>query len=187
MNSARSTRWLAATLVVAAICCAAAFARLNAVARSADDAGRAFAQSQAQLRQLTARPLAGKGASGDDRGGHGDAGNAIDANSQVNRHLRDAAAAAGVADKLVSIEPGEPNQVAGTDYQEMLVFLRLESLSVRELVTFLHAHASADTATHAKAIELSTIARDEGGELWLADVTLAYTSHAPQQLEATPR
>ena len=188
MNSARSTRWLAATLVVAAFCCAAAFARLNAFARRAEDAGRAFTQAQAQLRQLAVRPLAGESASGGGGRGGGGAGNAIDANSQVNRHLRDAAAAAGVADKLVSIEPGEPNLVAGTDYQEMLVFLRLEPVSLRELVTFLHAHAWADSATHAKAIELSTIARNQkDGELWLADVTLAYVSHAPQQSEATPR
>ena len=166
MTSARSTQLLAALLVVAAFCCAAAFARLNQSSRAADDAARTFAQSQSQLKQLSSRPIIGNG----DNAG---------ANAQINRHLRDAAAAAGVAEKLVSIEPGEPNQVAGTDYQEMLVFLRLESIPLRELVTFLHAHAAADAASHAKAIELSAPRHQGANDLWLADVTLAYTTYAP--------
>ena len=179
MTSARSTKLLAALLVVAALCCAAAFARLNRTSRGTDDAARAFAQSQAQLKQLSNRSILDS-SSNDKAGG----------NAQINRHLRDAAAAAGVAEKLVSIEPGEPNQVAGTDYQEMLVFLRLESVPLRQLVTFLHAHAAADAAAHAKTIELST-ARTRGAEAeWVADVTLAYTSYVPPppvQSEATSK
>src|SRR5688500_18776949 len=119
MTSARSTHLLAGLLVVAAVCCAGALARLNRLSRQADDAARAFAQSHAQLTQLSARPFAGNG------GGTSGArvSSATDSNAQINRHLRHAAAAAGVAERLVSIEPGEPNQVAGTNYQEMLVFL----------------------------------------------------------------
>jgi hypothetical protein len=180
MTSARLTKLLAALLVVAALCCASAFARLKRTSRGTDDAARAFAQSQAQLKQLSNRPILDSGSSNDKAG----------ANAQINRHLRDAAAAAGVAEKLVSIEPGEPNQVAGTDYQEMLVFLRLESVPLRQLVTFLHAHAAADAAAHAKTIELST-ARTRGPEdAWVADVTLAYTSYVPPppvQSEATSK
>jgi hypothetical protein len=130
------------------------------------------------LKQLSNRPVL---AGGSDKAG---------ANAQINRHLRDAATATGVAEKLVSIEPGEPNHVAGTDYQEMLVFLRLESVPLRQLVTFLHAHAAADAAAHAKTIELST-PRTRGGvdDVWVADVTLAYTSYAPPpvQSEATSK
>jgi hypothetical protein len=177
MTTVRTTRLLVALLVVAALCCAAALARLNRLSRGADDAAHAFAQSQAQLKQLSGRSFNGQ--SGVGGGGGGTLGSATDPNSQINRRLRDAATAAGVADKLVSIEPGEPNQVAGTDYQEMLVFLRLEPLPLRQLVTFLHAHAAADVAARTKAIELS-MSRDRGvDEIWLADITLAYTSYAP--------
>ena len=173
MTSARSTRLLAALLVVAALCCVAAFARLSRSARAANDAAGAFAQSQGKLKQLASRPVLG-------------AGDHANANAQINRHLRDAAAAAGVADRLVSIEPGEPNQVAGTDYQEMLVFLRLESIPLRQLVTFLHAHAAAEAASHAKTIELSTPRHQGSDDVWLADVTLAYTSYVTQP-EATAK
>jgi hypothetical protein len=178
MTSARSTHLLAALVVVAALCCALAFGRLNRSSQAAGDAARAFAQSQAQLKQLSSRPTVG----GSDN---------VGASAQINRHLRDAASAAGVAEKLVSIEPGEPNQVAGTDYREMLVFLRLESIPLRQLVTFLRAHAAADAASHAKTIELSSARKEGADELWLADVTLAYTTYAPPPeqpgQEATPR
>ena len=183
MTSSRSTHLLAGLLVLAAVCCAGALARLNRSARQADDAARAFAQSQAQLAQLTGRPLAGNsggGASGPR------ASSAPDSNAQINRHLRNAAAAAGVAERLVSIEPGEPNQVPGTDYQEMLVFLRLEPIPLRQLVTFLHEHAAADAAARTKAIELSSAQNQGAEDLWLIDVTLAYTSYAPQP-EATSK
>jgi hypothetical protein len=172
MTTARTTRLLAVLLVIAALCCAAAFARLNRSSNGAADAARAFAQSQVQLKQLSGRAVAGGQA-----GGAG--GGAADPNSQINRHLRDAAATAGVAEKLVSIEPGEPNQIAGTNYQEMLVFLRVERVPLRQLVTFLHEHALADAASRTKEIELSMSREQAADELWMADVTLSYTSYAP--------
>jgi hypothetical protein len=176
MSSARTTHLLAALLIVAALCCAAAFARLNRASRAADDAARAFAQSQSQLMQLSTRAIVVAGG-----GSSSGAGDTAGANTQINRHLRDAATATGVAEKLVSIEPGEPNQVPGTDYQEMLVFLRLESIPLRQLVAFLHEHAVAEAASHAKTIELSARRAQGADDTWLADVTLAYTSYAPQQ------
>ena len=180
MNSARTTHLLAALLIVAALCCAAAFARLNRASRAADDAARAFAQAQSQLKQLSSRAIVVAGSGGSSSSSSG-AGDKAGANTQINRHLRDAATAAGVAEKLVSIEPGEANQVPGTDYQEMLVFLRLESIPLRQLVAFLHAHAAAEAASRAKTIELSAARTQGADDLWLADVTLAYTSYAPQQ------
>ena len=175
MNAARTTHLLAALLVAAALCCAAALARLNRLSQDADDAARGFSESQAQLRELSGRQVAANGV------GTGGGGPGSDAapDAQINRHLRAAAAAAGVAEKLVSIEPGEPNQVAGTDYQEMLVFVRLKPLPLSELVTFLHEHAAADAAARTKAIELSTPRNEGTAQLWLADVTLAYTTYAP--------
>ena len=177
MTNARSTHVLVALLTVAALCCAVAFARLNRLSRGASDAARAFARSQNQLKQLSGRQFVGNNNNG---GGSGTGDTMGVTDTQTSRHLRDAAAAAGVAEKLVSIEPGEPNQVAGTDYQETLVFLRLEPLPLRQLVTFLHEHAAADAASRTKAIELSTAPTPGVDQLWLADVTLAYIRYAPQ-------
>ena len=180
MTNARSTYVLVSLLAVAALCCALAFARLNRLSRGASDGARAFARSQTQLKQLSGRQFVGNSNGGGS--GAGDTMGVTD--TQTSRHLRDAAAAAGVAEKLVSIEPGEPNQVAGTDYQETLVFLRLEPLPLRQLVTFLHEHAAADAASRTKAIELSTAPTPGVDQLWLADVTLAYVRYAPQPAPA---
>ena len=165
MTNSRATHFLAALLAVAAVSCGVAWSRFDAKADAAADAARSFAESQRQLATLSSSAVVDRAGSGGDASG-------------IDRRLRAAAAAAGVAEKLVSIEPGEPTQVAGTDVQEMLVFLRLEPLPLRQLVTFLHTLAAGDAASRAKAIELST-PRDGGADdVWVADVTLAYTSPA---------
>jgi hypothetical protein len=126
------------------------------------------------------------------RSGGGDAGGdarlattlgATDA-SQLNRLLREAAAHAGAAERIVSIEPGPPSRLAG-DYVQLPVFLRLEAISMRELTMFLHQLATIDPSTRAQSIDLSaagnaTTGGGAGPELWDADVTIACVNYQPE-------
>jgi len=112
---------------------------------------------------------------------------------ELNRRLRSAATIAGVPNELVSIDPGPARQVRDTDYDETVVYLRLDNVTLRQLVTFLHQLSSRDKALRTKSLQLAppaptgiarpqvatTGAKPESGEPWTADVTLAYLSYSP--------
>ena len=174
MNGTWTTKLLAAVVVTSAFAFALAAGRLGRAARAAADAGEAFSRASAQLAELS-------------RGGGSVAAPATRADpAGIDRQLRDAAGVAGVADRLVSVEPGEANHVAGTGRQELPVFLRVEPVALRDLVTFLHELTRADSSCRAAAIELSTPPQPAADELWVADVTLAYTRAAPAPAPAPP-
>jgi hypothetical protein len=163
MSSSRQTWLLGVLAIVAAVACA--------LATRAADALRDNATARSQLAELSARSGGVLAASGD----------GIPQGEELNRRLRDAANAAAVAEKLVSIEPGEINRRPETDEQEMLVFLRLETLTMNELVAFLHRLDAADASSRTRTIELSSA--DSAGaevdaanprEAWHADVTLSF-------------
>src|SRR5439155_13088281 len=100
--------------------------------------------------------------------------------AELSRRLHEAAAATGVAEKLTTIDPFSPARVENSDYQEMQVALKLESLSMRELVTFLHQLTSTDSASRVKVIELEAPQGEQSGETWTADVTMAYLIYSPR-------
>jgi len=108
---------------------------------------------------------------------------------ELNRRLRAAATIAGVPNELVSIDPGPARQVRDTDYDETVVFLRLDNVTLRQLVTFLHQLSDKDKALRTKMLQLAPSAQTgivrpivaPGGELWTADVTLAYLSFSPHK------
>ncbi len=172
MTPARQTIALVVLLMAAALSCALAYTKLDRLSARASAAAREFGESRAQLAALSKSPTAGPGA--------------IPQVNELNRRLRDAADASGVADKLISVEPGESNRLPDADVQEMLVFLRLESLTMPQLAGFLHRLASVDPSSHAKTIELSApgtgaeSAKPQAVETWQADVTLSYLSYAPR-------
>jgi len=112
---------------------------------------------------------------------------------ELNRRLRAAATIAGVRNELASIDPGPARQVRDTDYDETVVYLRLDNVTLRQLVTFLHQLSSRDKALRTKSLQLAppaptgiartqgatTSLKQESGELWSADVTLAFLSYSP--------
>jgi hypothetical protein len=109
--------------------------------------------------------------------------------------LRGAATIAGVADQLVSIEPGQPTPLRDSDFSETPVYLRLRALTLRQLVTFLHQLSTGNAGVRAKAIELSpppdssaapTSAAGGADEQWTGDVTLAYLTYTPRPRAVTP-
>jgi hypothetical protein len=106
--------------------------------------------------------------------------------AELNRRIHSAAQASGVAEKLTNVEPYAAARVESSDYQEMQVALRLESLTMRDLITFLHQLTSSDAASRVKVIELESPGQSEPGqsaEAWTADVTMAYLIYSPRPAE----
>lgn len=109
---------------------------------------------------------------------------------ELNRRLRSAADAAGLADQLASIDPLPPRPLRDTEYDEMLVVLHLNAATVKQVVTFLHQLSATDRAMRTKMIEMATpetagasgppATQPAPDELWTTDVTLAYLSFAPR-------
>jgi hypothetical protein len=111
---------------------------------------------------------------------------------ELNRALRSAATVAGVGDRLVSIEPGQPTSLRDSDFSETPVYLRLRAATLRQLVTFLLNLSGSTSGMRPKSIELSppavpaseVIGSEE--ERWTADVTLALLSYTPRPQTAAP-
>jgi hypothetical protein len=107
----------------------------------------------------------------------------------LNLRLHAAAAAAEIPDPA-SIEPGTPTRVPDSDYEDLPVFVRLDALTLKQLVTFLHDLARNDASCRAKMIELSApegssaavpaTQNSNSPETWSADVTLAYRIYSPR-------
>ena len=102
--------------------------------------------------------------------------------SQISRRIREATRAAGLDDPS-SLEPSPPARVGTSDYTETPVYLALEPLTLRQLVTFLHHLCRIDPGARIKQIELSppeSIAAQEGPEdLWTAGVAVGYLTYSP--------
>ena len=106
--------------------------------------------------------------------------------SDLVRRVADVAAIAGV--QLTTREPGIPQRLGTSEYNELPVFLGFESITLRQLTVFLNQLALSDPGSRAKMIELRP--REPGatgpagpadGELWTADVTIAYLVYAPKE------
>ena len=139
----RRTQLLALLLILGLVACALAYGRMD---KRRADAATAAADLAACRRDLAALSAAGFSPARAAPLAGGDGGNGESADPELHRRIRQAATVAGVPDRLVGIEPGEPRQLPNSDYAETLVFLRLEALTLRQLLTFLHHLALADEA-----------------------------------------
>ena len=104
-------------------------------------------------------------------------------NLDLNTRIRNAANDAGVPDQIANIEPGQPRPIRDTDYTESLVSLRLNTVNLRQLVTFLHRLSVHDASIRTKAFDLSAptgLPADAVGDLWTADVTLGLLIYSPR-------
>ena len=100
--------------------------------------------------------------------------------SDLNRRIRDAATSAGISQNLSGIEPNRPVRVRETDYNELMVFLRFENVSVRQLSAFMHRLNANDPACRIKSIELDASPDPSDTTHWTSDLTLAYLTYAPR-------
>jgi type II secretory pathway pseudopilin PulG len=102
--------------------------------------------------------------------------------SELNRRLHAAAADAGMTDALASIDPGQPHPLMDTEYDETLIFLRANGVTIRQLVEFLHKLSLQDASLRTKSIELGIPTGQPAGspgDTWTADVTLSVLTYAP--------
>ena len=98
--------------------------------------------------------------------------------------LGQAANDAGISGKLASVQPGQAQALRESDYTETPVYVRLNSVSLRQTLTFLYNLSSANANVRAKTIELTpdpSTAKAGGEELWTTDLTLAYLSYTPRE------
>jgi hypothetical protein len=104
---------------------------------------------------------------------------------EVSRRLNTAAAVAGIPDKLKDVDPKNPPvRLGNTDYSEQPVILRFEGITLQQLTRYLHELATSDPGSRAKSVELSppeTAPASGSGELWTADVSIAYLTYAPKE------
>ena len=108
------------------------------------------------------------------------------ADPELNRRLSAASVVAGISGELASIEPGQPNRLRDTDYTETPVYVRLDAVTLRHLLSFLSSLTASDAAVRPKSIELATPATAtanaaDSAELWTTDLTLAYLTYAPRR------
>lgn len=101
--------------------------------------------------------------------------------SDLNRRIRDAATAAGISQNLSGIEPNRPVRLRESDYNELMVFLRFENVSIRQLATFMHRLGSVDPACRIKTIELDSPPDPADTTHWTSDLTLAYLTYSPRE------
>jgi hypothetical protein len=160
MNRVR-TSLLVVLLIAASLSAWLALAHLAGARDRANTSARDLATSRKALAAL--------------RGARAATPTAANDSNPINSVLREAASASGASAKLASIEPGQSAAIAGTDYDETPVFLRIDPMPLRPLVTFLHAASARDPRVRCRSIELSA---GDSPDAWSADITLAYLSHS---------
>jgi hypothetical protein len=162
MKSSR-TNLLAALVIVASVCAAVGYARLQTARAGALSAQRDLIECRDDLDALSSAGATRAVAA------------AAPDQSQLDRLLNQAASEAGT--KLSGIEPGMTDREGNGDVVETSVFVRLDALTLRQLVTFLHSLSQYDSAARAKLIELATPqAQESSSDAWAADVTISYRS-----------
>jgi hypothetical protein len=166
--TARQTKLLVLLLLIAGVCAWISWSRMDRLHDAAQTAQQDLDVCRGYLHDLsatgTATTLTG----------------AVDA-SELNRRLREAAASAQISEKLVSVEPSQAQRLANSDYSELPVFLRLESVDLRQLVAFLQQLGGSDAGCRTKLLNLDPAPGDQSPERWSADVTLGYLLYSPRQ------
>jgi hypothetical protein len=180
------TRFLVILLIVATITATLAMAHLSSAKRQAEDSARDLdltkqyladirasrgTSSQPIVAAMPALPLRATDT----------ATQASQLRAGVFDSLRQAAAATDASGKLTSIEPGQPARIEGSDYQETPIFLRLEAMPMKQLVSFLYESCARDAKARCRSIELSAAPSSND---WSADVTIGYLSYSPRAGES---
>jgi hypothetical protein len=173
----RTTQLLIVLVALALVCAMIGGIRLNDARRSAI--------SRADDLQAVRDALADIARHG---GGPLKSPSAISSNDpELNRRLRAAAVAAGVADQLTSVEPGQPARLRDGDFVETPVFLRLDGATLRGTVGMLSRLCADDPSITVKSIELSPPQTAPApvtaapAETWTADLTVAYLVYSPKR------
>jgi hypothetical protein len=166
----RTTQLLSVLLIVAAVAAVISLVQLREARGDALDRLEDLRLVRADLADLAHARIGG-----------GISPSAGSSDPALTRRLRSAATAAGVADQLSSIEPGQPSRLPDTDYMETPVFVRLDAATLQSLVTMLSDLSADERAIAVRSIELSPPASPKPSEeTWTADLTFAYVTYSPR-------
>src|SRR3954469_15364712 len=118
----RTSNLLIVLLIAAALAAAIAYAHLT---RKRDEAERASADLQVVRQDLHDLARAGTTTTG--------AAGTAAAGAEMTARISAAASSAGVSGQLTGIEPIRPGRVEGSDYNETVVFVHFQPLTLRQV------------------------------------------------------
>ena len=178
----RRTILLAMLVAAAAIACAAAWLWMSEQREAAAVAATDLAVARRDMDYIARMRLA--------PGNTVAVAQSLDS-SEISRRIREAARTAGVDDPS-SLEPSPAARVGTTDYTETPVYLALEPLTLKQLVTFLHHLCRIDPGARVKQIELSppegqaagagaVVVQDGPEDIWTAGVAVGYLTYSPRK------
>ena len=178
MHANRRSQLLLLLLIVSMIACGAAWGFLKSQRSNAVSSGYDLRVCETELAGMSASSTAGQArasATGDD--------------IAINQQLRAAAISARLSDQLVSIEPGTSSRIGETDYTRTPIYVRLNAVSLVQLVGFLYQLAIDNHALTTSDIELSPptaapLDSSTSSEIWTADLTLSYLQYAKHQSQS---
>jgi len=172
MAPRQRTQLLALLLIPSAIAAASGWSSLNTNRANALDRQKDLAICNTELAAINVKAATTAGQN-----------TATTEDLAINRRLRGAAIAAHLSDQLASVDPGAAVRLADSDYLQTPIYLRLNAVTLQELVSFLYELSSTDNALRTSDIELSlplasAPAGAEAGDRWTADITLSYLAYA---------
>jgi type II secretory pathway pseudopilin PulG len=106
--------------------------------------------------------------------------------ADLSGRISNAANESQVSSQLAGIDPGRSSHLENSDYNETLVVVRFQPLSLKQLAQFLDALHSDDPRARPRTIELATPAEPTSAEAWSCNLTLSYLSYAPIKENSTP-
>lgn len=170
MTTSKRTILLVLLLAAAAVGTVAAWSRLDA-SRSRATAGReGLAACRVKLAAIDARSAVTGGGTADE--------------VTIDRRLGKAAAAASLDQQLASTDFGSPARAGDSAFTQTPVYLRLNAVTMAQLVGFLIDLSAGDNAVRTTDIDLTpplvAPPAHSAGDHWTADVTLAYLAFSPK-------
>jgi len=101
---------------------------------------------------------------------------------EIQAAIENVAADAGISkDKLIRISPMPAQRLADSAYMEKPTHVRLDDVTLEQMVTLLHRLAAKQQGLVAKSIQLRSPQADDTGDLWVAEIELTYLIYEPTE------
>lgn len=106
------------------------------------------------------------------------AGSQSKAPNEIQVAVEKQAKAAGIPlDSLADISPQQPQRLGDSPLKEQPTAIRLENVSMKQVVSFVYSLASQGDGLIPKSIRLRPPRRDESSDLWIAEIVMVYLLH----------
>jgi hypothetical protein len=94
---------------------------------------------------------------------------------------RQAKAAGITLDAVIDVSPLPPQRLGDTLYKEQPTTVRLENVSLKNLVTLVHRLADRDNSLYPKSIQIRAPQQQGAEERWTTEIILTYLIYDPPQ------